>query len=73
MINSLCVLGTVSVDLADILKNGSDIINTDVNVDGCREGSSETVVGKLNISVEALALLTAVTKDRDLLRSKVTN
>ena len=50
-----CVLGSASVDLASILKNGRDIINDDVIVTDLRD--PDVVVGKMNITVEALAVL----------------
>ena len=55
------VLGTASVDLASILKSGRDIINDDVIVTDLRD--PKAVVGKLNISVEALAVLQMMKKE----------
>ena len=55
------VLGTASVDLASILKSGRDIINDDVIVLDLRD--PKAVVGKLNISVETLAVLQMMKKE----------
>ena len=59
--NFAAVLGTASVDLASILKSGRDIINDDVIVTDLRD--PKAVVGKLNISVEALAVLQMMKKE----------
>ena len=49
------------MDLNSILTNGRDIINDDVIVKDLRD--PDAVVGKLNISVEALAVLQMMKKE----------
>ena len=57
----MAALGTASVDLAFILMSGRDIINDDVIVMDLRD--SKAVMGKLNISVKALAVLQMMKKE----------
>ncbi|XP_076809545.1 protein fantom-like isoform X2 [Clavelina lepadiformis] len=54
-------IGTATVDFAAILEDGCDIIDGDVPVQDLR--NPDEVVGKLNVTIEALAVLRAIKEE----------